>query len=505
MTASGSATAVRPGVASHGALVLAQAMPVGTIAWGALAFGAVYPWAYWPLAAGCIVSGLLALAVARGAGVVVADRALRLALMVLAAAMLVQLVPLPTTTLGALSPKTPELLENLNPAFAAGLISRHPISVWPRDSFIAFALFLALALFLIGMARLLAVTGARRTVEALTTFAVLLALIGIVQKPLYNGAIYGVWQLELGRLPFGPFVNRNHFAGWMVMVLPLTLALVSAHIDRSMRGLRPGWRHKVLWFSSPEASQLVLLAVAAIVMALSLVLTMSRSGIVAFILSLVAMTWFVSRALDTRPRKLAAATCLGLLLIVVFVWVGPDTLISRFASGDWGEFNNRRGAWRDAWSVMRDFPLAGTGLNTYWAASLFYQRHELTHFFAQTHNDYIQIAAEGGFLVTVPALVCLGVFARDLRRAMKEERGSLTWWLRAGAVTSLLAIACQETVEFSLQMPGNAALFALVCAIALHRPPPSGRPQAAREPEPGLRLVTSRTPRSRRDDSPALA
>jgi hypothetical protein len=41
--------------------------------------------------------------------------------------------------------------------------------------------------------------------------------------------------------------------------------------------------------------------------------------------------------------------------------------------------------------------------------------------------------------------------------------------LRAGAITSLFAIALQESVEFSLQMPGNAALLAVVCAIGLQR------------------------------------
>ena len=94
--------------------------------------------------------------------------------------------------------------------------------------------------------------GSRTLVEALTAFGVVLAFVGIIQKPLYAGAIYGVWTLESGRMPFGPFVNRNHFAGWMLMALPLTLALLCRGIHRSMRGLRPGWRYKVLWFSSPR-------------------------------------------------------------------------------------------------------------------------------------------------------------------------------------------------------------------------------------------------------------
>jgi O-antigen ligase len=459
--------------ASDRAVLLAQVLPLPVVAWGALAFGAVYPWAYWPLAAGACLAGVTATIVARGRADV-ADRPLRLALAALAVAVLFQLFPLPAGVLAAISPHTVEILRGLNPAFAAGLLPSHPLSVWPRDTLTALALYASFAVLLIGMARLLSVTGSRRLVEALTALGLLLALVGIVQKPLYSGAIYGMWELELGRTPFGPFVNRNHFAGWMIMVLPLTLALLSAGIDRSMRGLKPGWRSKVLWFSSPEASQLMLIAAASVVMALSVMLTMSRSGIIAFTLSLLVMGWFALRALGDRARRATAAVSLAVLLLVVVTWAGPDALVTRFTSGEWGELSNRRGAWADARSVIQHFPLVGTGLNTYWAAALFYQQHELTHFFAQAHNDYLQLAAEGGVLLVVPALVCLGIFIRDVRRAMREQRGSMSWWLRAGAVTSLLAIACQEVVEFSLQMPGNAALFAVVCAIALHRPPHVG-------------------------------
>ena len=97
--------------------------------------------------------------------------------------------------------------------------------------------------------------GSRRFVELLTGFGALLALIGIVQKSLSNRYLYGFWELEVGRNPFGPFVNKNHFAGWMVMALPLTLALLVAGIDQGMRGVKRGWRHRVLWFASPEANR----------------------------------------------------------------------------------------------------------------------------------------------------------------------------------------------------------------------------------------------------------
>jgi hypothetical protein len=55
----------------------------------------------------------------------------------------------------------------------------------------------------------------------------------------------------------------------------------------------------------------------------------------------------------------------------------------------------------------------------------------------------------------------------------------MRYWIRFGAATGLAAIAIQSAVEFSLQMPGNAVLFVVLCAIALHeRVPPmnTGRP-----------------------------
>lgn len=452
----------------HGALVY---LPLVALAWGALAFGAVYPWAYWPLAAMCVITGVMGLLIANRRRVSGTSVALNAALVATAAAVLVQLLPLPNAVVAAVSPHSGPVVGRLNPAFAAGLSTWRSASIWPHDTWIALALYASFAVLLVGATSLFSLMGCRRFVEALTGFGALLAIAGFVQKSWSNRYLYGFWELEPGRTPFGPFVNRNHFAGWMVMVLPLTLALFVAGINQGMRGVRRGWRHKVLWFASPDANRLMLVAGAVVLMSMSLLLTMSRSGITAFALAMAVTGWFVARSVSSRSRRFAAVACVGVLVLIAVLWTGPDVVASRFAAADWGEFNNRKGAWIDALGVAHDFPLVGTGLNTYWAAALFYQRHEMAYFFAQAHNDYMQLAAEGGLLLTVPALVCLAIFARDVRRRTRARaRIETAEWLRAGAVASVTAIAFQETVEFSLQMPGNAALFAIVCAIALHQP-----------------------------------
>lgn len=87
------------------------------------------------------------------------------------------------------------------------------------------------------------------------------------------------------------------------------------------------------------------------------------------------------------------------------------------------------------------------------------------------HNDYLQLASEGGLLVGVPALIALLVVGRQIAcRLREDEADSRAHWTRVGAVAGLVAIALQESVDFSLQIPGNAVLFALLCAIALHVP-----------------------------------
>jgi hypothetical protein len=475
---------------SPGAARLAGAA-VLAVCWGAFSFGAAYPWGYWPLAALCVGIGAAGLRL-RDEDATGVSRPLLFALGAIAVAIGVQLVPLPLTLIERISPAVPAVLARTDFAYGAGLTSSHPLSINPSATALALGLYLSFTLLLIGLTRVYAVDHVRRTVEALTLVAVALALVGIVQKPLYAGRVLGMWEPQSGGNPFGPFVNRNHFAGWMLMVLPLTLALLCASLEQGMRGLRPGLRYKVLWLSSPEANRLILLGAAAMLMVLSLVLTMSRSGMSALAMSLIMTGWVVSRGLKGRSRRAALMAYLVLLIVTTIGWVGADAIVARFSEASWSEFNNRRGAWADALSVSSAFRLAGVGLNGYSTAARFYQSHSLESFFGEAHNDYLQLMAEGGVLLTAPAAICAVLLLRDIRRRGKQDPPSTTWWLRRGALMGLLAIGLQETVEFSLQMPGNAVIFAVLCAIALHKPHDQ-RPPAARShsPRPRLRVVAS--------------
>jgi O-antigen ligase len=86
----------------------------------------------------------------------------------------------------------------------------------------------------------------------------------------------------------------------------------------------------------------------------------------------------------------------------------------------------------------------------------------------QAHNDYLQLLAEGGVLVTLPVVATAWALFQRCRRGLRFDRGAARW-IRGGAIVSILTIALQSLVEFSLQMPGNTALFIVLLAIVLHR------------------------------------
>ncbi len=69
----------------------------------------------------------------------------------------------------------------------------------------------------------------------------------------------------------------------------------------------------------------------------------------------------------------------------------------------------------------------------------------------------------------MPTVILLAVFIWRIAGRFREPSSDADYWIRIGAVTGILAIAFQELVDFSLQMPGNAALFVVLLVLASRR------------------------------------
>jgi O-antigen ligase len=436
-----------------------------TLAWGAGAFGAIYAWAYVPLIAGAAALGTAGLIFGRGP----VPWSLVVGLSLVGLVVSLQLIPLSVETLGALSPHALEIHRQRDLDAAVGAAGSLPLSIDPGQTRLGLMFLAAFAMLATGTARMLTRYSARQLTACLAVVGVALSIAGLVQYATFNGKIYGFWELAQGGAPFGPFINRNHFAGWMLMVVPLTVGLFASVVSRTMTGVRPDWRNQILWFATPDANKAILVAFAVMTMALAVVATMSRSGISAFAAAMIfaSLVMVTRRSTRSHRSRWIVPGYLALVCIVVTSWVGVDRITARFGSSPSVNAEGRRAIWADAWHMVNDFALTGTGLNTFGSAALFYQTSLKGSHMREAHNDYLQIAAEGGVLAGVPVVLSVAALITGIRRRLRDDVGSI-WWIRMGAVTGLLAIAAQSFVEFSLQMPGNAALFAVLCGIALH-------------------------------------
>src|SRR5690348_10195942 len=109
-----------------------------------------------------------------------------------------------------------------------------------------------------------------------------ISVFGILQHLTFNGKLYWFRELTYGGIPFGPYVNRNHFAGLMELLIPLALVpLVLGKVRRE---------------------RLVVVALCAIMPVTGLFLSASRGGIVSFFVQFALLTYLLLRRRGLAKR-----------------------------------------------------------------------------------------------------------------------------------------------------------------------------------------------------------
>jgi O-antigen ligase len=119
--------------------------------------------------------------------------------------------------------------------------------------------------------------------------------------------------------------------------------------------------------------------------------------------------------------------------------------------------------------MAKAFWLTGIGAGAFERAMVVYQPSPHETFFNHAHNDYLQMLSEGGVLLAIPAIAAAVAGVGGIHDRLRNDRTSM-YWVRAGAVSGLAAVAVQSIWETGLRVPANTLLFAVLAAIALHRP-----------------------------------
>ena len=212
----------------------------------------------------------------------------------------------------------------------------------------------------------------------LVIFGFVVGVFAIIQFFTSNGKLYWIRELAAGGAPFGPYVNRNHFAGFMELVAPLGLALLV------LRGTRK--------------EQVPLLGLFVMVSVGSLFLSASRGGIAVFLCELVllaGMAW-IGRSGNVR---LGAVALVLLAACALVAWLGAGEVMQRFAQVRTGEVSSNRRVEivKDTWKIFREHPWKGTGLGTFVAVFPKYESYYDGKVVDHAHNDFMEAASDMAF------------------------------------------------------------------------------------------------------------
>ncbi|MBZ5700721.1 MAG: O-antigen ligase family protein [Acidobacteriia bacterium] len=283
------------------------------------------------------------------------------------------------------------------------------------------------------------------------------AVFGILQHLTFNGKLYWFREMRYGGVPFGPYVNRNHFAGLMEMVIPV--------------GLAP------LVFGKVRRERWMMVGLLTLLPIVALFLAASRGGIIAFLVELLVLGLLLGLRRSGGKHALAGGLVLLLALLLVS-WVGVQEALQRFATLQTLELNSdkRLSMARDTWHIFLDYPLAGSGLGTLQSVFPKYDTLYDGKLVNHAHNDYLEALAETGIL----GGICCGLFlalllVRGLRRLLNQENSAAAA-LQSGGLVGCVGILVHSLVDFNLHIPSNALLFLLVAYLATTGILPSPRP-----------------------------
>jgi O-antigen ligase len=278
------------------------------------------------------------------------------------------------------------------------------------------------------------------------------ALFALLQFFSGNGLIY--WRVATPGSPFGPYVNHNHYAGLMEMLIPVAAGYVlSRPREDPMRTLQ---------------------GCAVLVPIASLLLCGSRGGFISLLTEVLILgTILLWRAPAPGRRSWAAAVGLGIAAAaLLFLWLDTGAVskhlltIGNAAHAPEATFGDRKIAALDCLHILRDRPWLGVGLGGFETAYPAYQSRPSDSVWTHAHNDLAEALAESGLAGGLLMLAALAMFFRLAFTRLGERLRNDAGWIQVGAALGCCGLLMHSFVDFNLRIPANAAWFAVLAAVA---------------------------------------
>ncbi len=317
----------------------------------------------------------------------------------------------------------------------------------------------AMLCFLAGQT-LLRSSQARKIAAIIALYGIAIAAFALLQGISPNGKLYWLRRPAMGGAIYGPYVNHNHYAGLMELLMPVPLVLSLTRLAGEKERLAAG--------------------IAAAIMAVTVFLSGSRGGMIAISieLALFFLLFFRQGVPHFRHKKgvqLAVVATFAVVLVGLLWWLGGKELSSRVSSIATETHTELSGGMRvsidrDALRMFRDKPILGWGLGTFPTVYPRFRSFYTNFFVNQAHNDYLQLLSEMGLLGFGTMVWFLIVLYRHALRKIGNWASDVSGAVTLACILGVTGILVHSLLDFNLQVPANAALYYALCTIAAAPP-----------------------------------
>jgi O-antigen ligase len=311
----------------------------------------------------------------------------------------------------------------------------------------------------------------------LAVFGVCVAGFALLQGIAPNGKLYWLRQPTMGGWIYGPYVNHNHYAGLMELLLPIPLVISLTRLA--------------------EERQRILAGFAAAIMAGTIFLSGSRGGMIAVFVELAAFGMILLR--QRKSIRIAiSVSAFTMVLISLLTGIGGKELTTRVSSISTEARAEISGGMRlsidrDALQMFRSKPVFGWGLGTFPVVYPQFRSFYTNFFVNEAHNDYLQLLSEMGLLGLAVMLCFLVVLYRRAANKIGDWMSDASGAATLACTLGFTGILVHGLFDFNLQVPANAAFFYVLCTVAAAPPllqrARKRRPTSSDEKEP---ILTSR-------------
>jgi O-antigen ligase/tetratricopeptide (TPR) repeat protein len=379
---------------------------------------------------------------------------------------LIQLIPLPSEIIKMISPSTYALHGETRGVYEP--IRWLSISIDKKATVKEFFRILSYgSLYILTVQLLTKKDFLKKTVIIIVIFTSFLSFLSLLQHFLWNNKIFWFRELPQGARPFGPFVNRNHYAGFMEMIFPIILSL---SLFYKPKVIEKSLQKRVYDFLNQEKTNIyILLAFSAILIATTVFLSLSRGGIVSLSLS---MIFFGGILLTKEVHKKRGLVIILISLLIVFSvgWFGWEPIFKRFEAlrnvrGDISEL--RLVIWDDSIKMIKDFPLTGTGFGSFVDIYPKYRTFPTEEIADHAHNDYLELLTDGGMIVfLLTGWFFLSVLYTSFR-AFARRREPYSIYLFIGSTTGIVSILIHSLTDFNLHIGANGLYFFFLLGLVV--------------------------------------